>query len=54
MIGWNLSNGMNTEETILAAWKMTIRNRSVKKGLIFHSDKLVQYTNKKFANIIES
>ena len=36
MIGWSLSNGMSTEETSLAAWKMVIRNRSVKKGLIFH------------------
>ncbi|MFN4197708.1 MAG: IS3 family transposase, partial [Flavobacterium sp.] len=54
MIGWSLSNGMSTEETSLAAWKMAIRNRSVKKGLIFHSDRGVQYANKKFANTIES
>lgn len=54
MIGWSLSNGMNTEETTLAAWKMTIRNRNVHKGLIFHSDRGVQYANKKFANTIES
>jgi transposase InsO family protein len=45
---------MNTEETTLAAWKMAIRNRNVQKGLIFHSDRGVQYANKKFANIIES
>ena len=38
MIGWSLSNGMNTEETTLAAWKMAIRNRNVQKELIFHSD----------------
>ena len=54
MIGWSLSNGMNTEETTLAAWKMATRNRSVQKGLIFHSDRGVQYANKKFANTIES
>jgi transposase InsO family protein len=54
MIGWSLSNGMNTEETTLAAWKMAIRNRNVQKGLIFHSDRGVQYANKKFANTIES
>jgi putative transposase len=54
IIGWSLSNGMNTEETTLAAWKMAIRNRNVQKGLIFHSDRGVQYANKKFANIIES
>ena len=54
IIGWSLSNGMNTEETTLAAWKMAIRNRNVQKGLIFHSDRGVQYANKKFANTIES
>lgn len=54
MIGWSLSNGMNTEETTLAAWKMAIRNRLVQKGLIFHSDRGVQYASKKFANTIES
>ena len=54
MIGWSLSNGMNTEETTLSAWKMATRNRSVQKGLIFHSDRGVQYANKKFANTIES
>lgn len=54
MIGWSLSNGMSTEETTLAAWKMAIKNRTVQKGLVFHSDRGVQYANKKFANIIES
>lgn len=54
MIGWSLSNGMSTNETTLAAWKMAIRNRSVQKGLIFHSDRGIQYANKKFTNTIES
>lgn len=54
IIGWSLSNGMNTEETTLEAWKMAIKNRSVQKGLVFHSDRGVQYANKKIANTIES
>ena len=54
MIGWSLSNGMNTEQTTLGAWKMAIRNRKVQAGLIFHSDRGIQYANKKFANTIES
>lgn len=53
IIGWNLSKGMGTEETSLATWKMTIKNRTVQKGLIFHSDRGVQYASKKFANTIE-
>ncbi len=54
MIGWSLNNGMSTQETTLSAWKMAIKNRPIQKGLIFHSDRGVQYANKKFANTIES
>lgn len=54
LIGWSLSNTMSTNDTSLAAWKMAIKNREVKKGLIFHSDQGVQYATKKFANTIES
>lgn len=45
---------MKTEETPLAAWKIAVSNRSFQKGLIFHSDRGVQYANKKFANTIGS
>jgi transposase InsO family protein len=38
----------------LAAWKMAIKNRSVENGLIFHSDRGVQYASKKFTNVIDS
>lgn len=54
IIGWSLSDGMGTNETTLASWKMAIRNRNVKKGLIFHSDRGVQYANNKFANVLDS
>jgi putative transposase len=54
IIGWSLSNGMSAEHTSLNAWKMAIRNRTVQKGLIFHSDRGVQYASKKFTNTIES
>ncbi len=54
VIGWSLSHGMSTEETSLAAWRMAIKNRPVQKGLIFHSDRGVQYASKKFVNTIES
>jgi transposase InsO family protein len=54
IIGWSLSNGMSVEETSLAAWKMAIKNRSVENGLIFHSDRGVQYASKKFTNVIDS
>ncbi|MBO6186632.1 MAG: IS3 family transposase, partial [Chryseobacterium sp.] len=54
IVGWSLSNGMSTEETSLAAWKMAVKNRKVAKGLIFHSDRGVQYASNKFVKTIES
>lgn len=54
VIGWALSSGMSTEETTLAAWRMAVKNRPVNDGLIFHSDRGVQYANHAFANMVES
>lgn len=54
IIGWSLSDSMSTNETSLASWKMAIRNRNVQTGLIFHSDRGVQYANNKFANVLDS
>ncbi|WP_409450847.1 IS3 family transposase [Epilithonimonas sp.] len=53
IIGWSLSNGMSTEETSLAAWKMAVKNRKIGESLIFHSDRGVQYASRKFANTLE-
>ena len=33
---------------------MAIKNRSIKKELIFHSNQGVKYTTKKFANMLAS
>jgi transposase InsO family protein len=54
IIGWSLSDGMSINETTLASWKIAIRNRKIEDGLIFHSDRGVQYANNKFANVLES
>ncbi len=54
IVGWSLSNGMSTEETSLAAWKMAIKNRNFAKRLISHSERGVQYASRKFAKNIES
>ena len=54
IIGWSLSDRMSTIETTLKAWKMAAKNRNIEKGLIFHSDRGVQYASKKFTNVIES
>jgi putative transposase len=44
---------MSTEETKLRAWKMAIKNRNIEKGLIFDSDRGVQYASKKFVNVLD-
>lgn len=53
IIGWSLNDTMSTEATSLAAWKMAVKNRKIADGLIFHSDRGVQYASKKFANTVE-
>ena len=45
---------MSTKDTILVAWRMATRNRNVEQGLIFHSDRGVQYANSKFVNVLNS
>lgn len=54
IIGWNLSNTLFTRTTSLPALKMAAANREIHKGLIFHSDRGVQYANKDFTDILDS
>jgi transposase InsO family protein len=54
IIGSSVSDEMSTEETAFSAWKMAFTNRAPKKGLIFHSDRGIQYAGKKFTNVIDS
>lgn len=39
VVGWSLSTDMTVENTSVSAMKMAIKNRGVRKGLIFHSDR---------------
>jgi putative transposase len=63
IIGWSLSGGMSTDDpsdseqakqTTLGAWKMVVKNRNIEEGLIFHSDRGVQYASKKNVNVLDS
>lgn len=54
IIGWSLSNGLTTKQTIFPAWEMAIKNRKIRSQLIFHSDRGVQYANKSFTKILDS
>jgi len=52
IIGWSFSDGMETSETTIAAFQMAVKNRAPQNGLIFHSDRGVQYCAQSFRNIL--
>jgi len=52
IIGWALSLGMETSETTIAALEMAVKNRSPQSGLIFHSDRGVQYCAQSFLDVL--
>lgn len=54
IIGWSLSNGLTVKETTMPAWEMAVQNRKAKTGLIFHSDRGIQYANKMFKRKLDS
>jgi len=53
-IGWSMSTGMATEETVLPAWQMALYNRPINDELLFHSDRGVQYACKDFTELLKS
>ncbi|HVI48040.1 MAG TPA: IS3 family transposase [Chitinophaga sp.] len=54
IIGWSMSTGMTATETIVTAWQMAIRNRSVVKDMVFHSDRGVQYAVMSSGNYLKA
>jgi transposase InsO family protein len=48
VIGWALSADMEACHTVIPALDMAVRNRTPRAGLIFHSDRGVQYCAKSF------
>ena len=52
VIGWALSDGLEACETTIPALKMAVKNRLPCKGLIFHSDRGVQYCSKLFRHAL--
>ena len=43
VVGWAMSAGLHARETAVAALEMAVRNRAPGDGLIFHSDRGIQY-----------
>jgi transposase InsO family protein len=52
IIGWALSADMETSHTTIAALEMAVKNRNPEHGLIFHSDRGVQYCAQSFRDIL--
>jgi len=52
IIGWSHSNAMSAMETSIAAFRMAVKNRPPRKGLIFHSDRGVQYASQNFVDLL--
>lgn len=52
VIGWELSRRIDTELT-LAALKMALKNRTVRPGLVHHSDRGVQYAAAEYVNLLK-
>jgi transposase InsO family protein len=52
-IGWSIADNMRTE-TICRALKMAVGNRPPREGLIFHSDRGVQYCCELFTGDLKS
>jgi putative transposase len=48
VIGWSVSESMSAKDTVIAALKKAVANRVTKPGLIFHSDRGVQYACEEF------
>jgi transposase InsO family protein len=50
VIGWALSDDLETIRTTLPALDMPLKNRQAQEGLVLHSDRGVQYCAKSFRN----
>ena len=54
VVGWSMSDDLTTENTIIRAWNMAIRNNYITEELIFHSDRDSQYASYTFTRMIKN
>ena len=54
IIGWALSSNLETRNTTIPAFEMAIKNRQPESGLIFHSDRGVQYCAYAFRDVMRN
>jgi transposase InsO family protein len=48
IIGWSMGTSLKASQTVVPAWRMATINRPVSNGMIFHSDRGVQYACNEF------
>lgn len=53
VVGWALSENMTAEHTTIKAFEKAISNRTIGKGLLFHSDRGVQYAAHSFTQRLD-
>jgi len=54
VVGWNLSDNMTDQDTVIAAFNKAVKNRPIAPGLIFHSDRGSQYASKEFRKLLKA
>jgi transposase InsO family protein len=52
IIGWAFSDGMEAGATSIRALEMAVTNRAPRSGLIFHSDRGIQYCAQDFRDVL--
>lgn len=54
VIGWSISSDMTKEQTVIKAFNMAKNNRTITKGMLFHSDRGSQYASHDFVEILKA
>ena len=54
VIGWALSDNLETRNTTIPAFEMAVKNRRPESDLIFHSDRGVQYCAYSFGEVMRN
>lgn len=54
VIGWSISDEMTTQKTVIAALVKAVNNRVLNEGMIFHSDRGIQYASKATVNFLSA
>ena len=53
-VGWSMDTSLDTESLTLRALRMALDNRNPDHGLIFHSDRGVQYSSAAFQELLSA